>query len=174
MPVPMIPDKIKEIRASAILVHGIDYHPYLSVSAQYAPLEEQSRRLLKEFAKHVARSYPSETDSSLAVSGIKIYRVVHDMLDPNQMRESNSDPAGEWTFRPYFMGEYTKDGVLKDPNDPLLYWLIPIFRVPRGWKPNLLRPLDILEQEPDVGMDYEIRNYLEHHATLRTQGGKKP
>ena len=131
--------------------------------------------MLKEYAKHVARSYPSKDDPSLEIAGIKIYRVIHVMLDPNQMLDPDANPAGEWTFRPYYLGEFTKDGVLKNPQDPLLYWLIPIFRTPIGWQPSLVqRPIELFEQEPQFGPDYELHDLLEHHGKQPTQGGQKP
>ena len=36
------------------------------------------------------------------------------------------DPYNHVLLQPIYLGDFDKDGKLKDPRDPLLYWRIPI------------------------------------------------
>jgi hypothetical protein len=122
------------------------------------------------------------------VTGVKVYRVIHEILLPQDMGKGAS-PTDETTYRPFFMGEFhwteKKDPQtgkpvidpqtgapeaaweMKNPDDPLLYWWIPIVR------------------EPDVGKipvgafrtpgkeELVLRDYLAVHAGDR-KGPEKP
>jgi hypothetical protein len=161
----------RQARQAAMIakgMQGIPIHPYMSVEAQYQVPDETSRRYLKEFARHVAQHYPSEQNPALPITGIKIYRVTHAMLSPPQFADARVTPTDEWTFLPYYQGEFTKEGVLKDPTDPLLYWLIPIYRTPVGQSINMLRSMEYME-EPQFTQDYDVHNFLEVHAKMPTR-----
>ena len=43
-------------------------------------------------------------------------------------------------FRIYFLGDYTPDGKLIDPQDPMLYWIIPVTMKPGKHPLNDPRP----------------------------------
>ncbi len=43
-------------------------------------------------------------------------------------------PEAPTLYLPYCQGDYTADGKLKDPDDPYLYWLIPLGNVERHAK----------------------------------------
>ena len=146
----------------------IPIHPYMPIDIQFQVPTEPCRRYLKEYARHVAQHYPSEHKPALAITGIKIYRVTHTMLSPQQLADPHVTPTDEWTFLPYFQGEFTRDGVLKDPTDPLLYWMIPIYRTPIGQSPNMLRSMEIIE-EPEFTQGYVVHNFLEVHAKMPTR-----
>ena len=68
---------------------------------------------------------------------------------------------------PYFMGEFDADGKLKDPNDPYLYWLIPILpkqvamRAERrvGFAPGVGRQ--------NINGQVEVVDYFEVHKNLK-------
>jgi hypothetical protein len=76
---------------------------------------------------------------------VKIYRAMH-MIAASPLIANGVDSVGDPTlFRPYYMGEYSPEGKLLDPDDPFLYWLLPIMRMQRG-------------------QEVEIRNYALHHA----------
>src|SRR5262249_50665721 len=76
---------------------------------------------------------------------IRMYRVIHSILDPNQLSEGVS-PKEKWLYVPYFQGEYgwvteKREGEpdkqsfkLLNPDDPFLYWVIPIYRNPANPK----------------------------------------
>jgi hypothetical protein len=61
------------------------------------------------------------------VIGVKIYRVVHNLPTAKEIAEG-LNPAEKHFYYPYFQGEFTPDGELKNPQDPYLYWLIPIIK----------------------------------------------
>src|SRR5262249_36358725 len=94
---------------------------------QYRVPGDYSKRLLKSYARHVAQAFP-HVDGRTPVSGVKVYRAVHLILAPRDFAAGASvvDPTLYW---PYFQGEFDSAGNLKDPNDPYLYWLIPIMKV---------------------------------------------
>jgi hypothetical protein len=72
------------------------------------------------------------------------------------------DPTLFW---PYFQGEFDRDGNLKDPNDPYLYWLIPIQRV--ATIPASQAGITRLDEGRVETPREEIRDYVAVHASLR-------
>ena len=36
------------------------------------------------------------------------------------------EPYHPTTYKPFFLGEFDRDGHLVNPQDPMLYWLVPI------------------------------------------------
>lgn len=96
------------------------------------------------------------------VTGMKMFRVEHRIIEsrefldydnpeyarmkqrnpavepPGPARSEGRSPYHPAIYYPYYLGEYGADGTLRDPNDPLLYWLTPV-----QYTPN--RPTD----EPD-------------------------
>jgi hypothetical protein len=152
---------------------GVPPHAGMSMEIQYRVPEPSSQKLLGEYARFVAEHFPSETNPNLEVKGVKIYRVVHEMLTPALLAEEGrrrAEPTDEWTYLPFYQGEFTKDGKLKDPHDPYLYWLIPIFRWPAGEKPNPFAG----NIPPSRTGEYTVHNYLKVHARLRTKEHKHP
>jgi hypothetical protein len=92
------------------------------------------------------------------VTGMKMFRVEHRIIESQQflafdnpdyarMKERNPQaqlpgplhkpglsPYHPAVYHPYYLGEFAADGRLKDPNDPLLYWLTPVQYTPN--RPN--------------------------------------
>jgi hypothetical protein len=71
------------------------------------------------------------------VVGVKIYRVYHEILEVATFVGEKDErtgmrypvsPFNPTSYWPYFMGDYDPDGKLRDPGDPMLYWLVPIRR----------------------------------------------
>jgi hypothetical protein len=123
---------------------------------------DYSKRLLRTYARHVANSNP-HSDGQTPLRGVKVYRVVHAILSPGEFAAGASvvDPTVYW---PYFQGEFDGDGNLKNPNDPYLYWLIPIIKVATVSAPVPGAPLqDAAAAQPQQ----EIRDYVAIHASLR-------
>jgi hypothetical protein len=130
-----------------------------------------SKKLLESYARHVARSYPSEKNPSAQVASVKIYRVVHNILEPYQMG-AGFPPDHPLTYLPFFMGDFDRDGNLKDPADPFLYWYIPI------------KPVLLPAKEPPPGMPppdphlhpemYQFIDYTVYHAALVTRPAGPP
>lgn len=88
------------------------------------------------------------------VTGMKMFRVEHRIIEapqflkydnPDDLRAKERDPSYSPSapiargglspyhpavYAPYYLGEYAPDGTLKNPNDPLLYWLVPVQPLP--------------------------------------------
>ncbi|MBL8794315.1 MAG: hypothetical protein JNM56_10455 [Planctomycetia bacterium] len=181
LPLLDVPDIVKQRRITAGQLHDIpllnhfrlDYPDLPAWTVQYRPPMEASRNLVSDYARHIAAKYPSEKDPNAEVTAVKVYRVVHRMLEPREMADPENAPNDPTTYWPYFQGEFTKNGDLKDPNDPFLYWLIPIFKEPRTPPPTDLKNLNLPPVASSGG--YLIRDCLETHARMKTdQGGPKP
>jgi hypothetical protein len=117
-------------RVEAGLIDGINFHPDIAQLAQYIPATPwYSARLLESYVRYVARHATHPTGADRKIAGIKVYRAEHDIIRPNLL-VARVDPESPWLYRPYYLGDFTADGELKDPNDPYLYWLIPIVKEP--------------------------------------------
>ena len=122
------------------------------------------RAIYPSYARHIAAEYsgPRPTADGRVlhhrVTGMKMFRVEHRIIEAPQFldhdnpdvvraRERNPafQPAGQTrhqglspyhpaVYSPYYLGEYDPDGRLRDPNDPLLYWLTPVRYVPNAGK----------------------------------------
>jgi hypothetical protein len=162
LPVGSIPEVIGQRRMQGWKTDGIPPHPDVADQMQYRPPNAYSRLLLETYARHVARTVQHPQDPQMKVKGIKIYRLIHRIIDPREMNEG-VDPTAPWLYYPYYQGEYDKEGNLLDPTDPYLYWLIPIIKgkVSRG----PFRPGARLETEGD---DSGVADYLEFHVKLPT------
>jgi hypothetical protein len=95
------------------------------------------------------------------VAAVKIYRVVHQILSPQQILDGLS-PEDPMLYIPFFLGEYDAHGDLKNPEDPLIYWLIPITGPDKPIaKPEAPPPLF----RARIGASADTRaNYLLWHA----------
>jgi hypothetical protein len=87
---------------------------------------------LPSYARHIAAAY---TTPGREVVSVKIFRVEHRVLpaqaflnryDENGNKTPGNDPYHPVTYRPYYYGEFNPKGELINPNDPMLYWLVPI------------------------------------------------
>ncbi len=95
-----------------------------------APIDT-AHRLLKSFARSIARRYAEHPENSAwKFKSVKIYRVTHLIAQLNwlQMHIPPNDPC---TYHPFYMGTFGQDGERVIEQDPYLYWLIPILRVNR-------------------------------------------
>ncbi len=130
--------------------------PFVSGIPQYRVPNDAAWRMLGGYARHLARSNAHE-DPAVAITGIKIYRVIHVMLGPGQFA-TGEDPADPALYLPYYQGEFDTAGNLKDPADPFLFWFIPILKVPRPGA--------------DGAYEFESQDYLKIHAqSHRTERG---
>jgi hypothetical protein len=131
----------------------IPYHPELLPALQYHLLQDQSRRLIESYVRYVGQTFGGPEK----VKGIKVYRVEHRMLSPEEFARGD-DPFDKTTYFPYYLGEYhvpadrkaSDQWTLKDPDEWMLYWLVPIIRQP---KPPGTR-----------GDGQPYKNFLEYHA----------
>jgi hypothetical protein len=104
------------------------------------------------------------------------------MLEPGEFAAGES-PLDQTTFFPYYQGTFDQDGnpiypysdVQPAEMDPLLYWLIPIFRKPEPAAsaiPQLIRP-QVLMPQRTKNRNAEVVDFLEKHAgTKHWEDGK--
>src|SRR5579875_2518746 len=135
---------------------------------QYSEPLDFSRRLIASFARHVAHS---EANAANPVKAVRVYRVVHTLMSPRELSEGK-DPLDPTRFVPFYMGKYDPDGKLLDPEDPFLFWHVPILRVPKRYPepgtyvpPDKGGPMLILNWEPTTEDPGKIIDFVEIHAT---------
>ena len=87
------------------------------------PQADAIRYVLPSYAKHIAAE---KTAPGRRVTNVKMYRAEHRIVTAQYYVMLNADPYHPSLYRVYFLGDYAPDGVLKDPDDPMLYWLIPV------------------------------------------------
>lgn len=135
----------------------------------YSEPQEVALRLIASYARHLAHTEFDPSDPNNAVKSVRVYRVIHMLITPRELHQGK-DPTDVTTFMPYYMGKYNPEGRLLDPEDPFLFWHLPILRAcknyPNGepylwinWEEGLMarnKPLD----EPSKVIDF-----LEIHAT---------
>jgi hypothetical protein len=152
-------------RVTAGNFRGIPLLPDMPAEAQYRPISSLSRQWLSSYVRYVARSYPCREKPELQVTGVKVYRVIHNLLMPVPMIEGVR-PWEETSYLPFYFGDFDKDGNPKPyeelvsadndqqvkSTDPFLYWLIPIMRAPGSAGGH--------------GHDGELKNFVYVHANV--------
>jgi hypothetical protein len=132
--VPAVPFETARRRVLAGAFDGIpspdEIALHLPGVPQYRVPIDNAVRLLQSYARFAARAH-SHADPGVAVTGVKVYRVVHGIIPPGDFARGR-EPTDPTLYLPYFQGEFDGDGTLKDPTDPYLYWLIPILRSKHG------------------------------------------
>jgi hypothetical protein len=124
-----------------------------------------------------AKRQANEPADDWELVGLKLYRVQHQILPPEMLALGGQDGKGlslydPITYQPFFLGDFDTDGNLRDPQDPLLYWLVPVLRDPttpaeldkgkRHWKFDLSKGAG------------GLRDYTMRHATGRFFEEDKP
>jgi hypothetical protein len=99
---------------------------------QYSEPQDLAKRLLASYARHVARTAPHPDAPDMPVDNVRVYRVTHRLISPGELA-AGKDPLDPTTYIPYYMGKFDPDGVLQDPQDPFLYWYLPIAVVERRY-----------------------------------------
>jgi|SRR5579884_262404 len=143
------------------------YEEMPPLMSQYSEPMEFSRLLIASYARHVAHA---ETDPANPVKAVRVYRLVHKMITPKELYEGK-DPLDPTNFLSFYMGKYDPDGKILDPDDPFLFWHVPIVRVskrypePGTYAPtpegNMLSLLGFIPTAEDPG---KILNFVEIHA----------
>jgi hypothetical protein len=126
----------KEMRQRRELVSlAIPPHPSDPLDIQYQLLQpEVARYVVPSYASHVIIENTPDKDVA-ARTTVKMYRVQHNTLPIEEFynwRKSDgvgTPPYHPTTYRPYFLGEFDARGNMVNPQDPMLYWLVPI--IPR-------------------------------------------
>jgi hypothetical protein len=91
------------------------------------PSQSITSYILPSYVRHVAEH--NRTAEQVPVK-IRVYRLEHRII--RQQYLLNNGPFEPATYRCYFLGDYTPDGRLIDPQDPMLFWLVPIIPKPNA------------------------------------------
>ena len=155
-------------RLRAVATNHIPLHPDLDIETQFQPPDASVKMWLSSCARHVAHTYHHPTKPGLRVTGIKIYRVIHGTMEPQDVVRGRS-PDDPTLYTPYYLGDYDKNGNLKPyagvghskrQPDPLRYWLIPIIR----------EPAQAAGEDDQAAETQAIKNYVYVHAGVPDQG----
>ena len=107
---------------------NIPFHPVDNFNLQYkVPNTDVSRYLLPSYASHVILEHTPDKESA-AKTTVKVYRIEHEIMPVEQLVQGHS-PYHPGTYRPFFLGEFDARGTLLNPQEDLLYWLIPVIPV---------------------------------------------
>ena len=102
----------------------IPLHPFVQ---NFQQPTAAGRQLLESFARHVLSLPPPKEYPGAKPKSVKIYRVWH-LTCTAQDLNKGLDPH-DWTYYiPYYVGQFDPQGNLLDPEDPFLYWALPILR----------------------------------------------
>jgi hypothetical protein len=152
------------LRKEAGQRYDIPMHPTAPLNLQRMAPTGYSRYMVGAYARHVARNYPSENNPGAKVTGVKVYKAVHMIIDPVHLAEGNH-PLDPTLYLPYYQGEFDAEGRLKFPNDPFLYWVIPILHGKgKGAAFTPFTP-DAKTTKPDPD-EYAIVDFVEEHVNL--------
>ena len=94
------------------------------------PNPDVARFPIPSYASHVI--IEREPSKELAAkTTVKVYRLEHQtmMIDRFETKMPDGhyqDPYHPSTYRPYFLGEYDARGELVNPQEELLYWMVPV------------------------------------------------
>jgi hypothetical protein len=107
----------------------IPLHPAELLGHQYKlPHPDLVRYILPSYAQHVILD-KTPTPDVAAKTTLKMYRFEHRTLGVNEFRNGN-DPYYPATYRAFFLGEFNVRGDLIDPQERLLYWIVPVIARP--------------------------------------------
>lgn len=154
-------DGKKETRALPIpLVWGMaDY-------LQYREPQDHSKRILSSVARRMVRTAPRKLDEDgqeVKVKSIKLYRVVHQVIQPHEFAKGG-DPWDKTRHWGYFLGEYNDEGKVVDPLDPFLYWYVPVLNVTRSYLTDRHLQAPNVAYGLPAGKDTFVLDGLEMHA----------
>jgi len=137
------------------------------MASQYGEPMEYARMMLSSYARYVCRTLPHQHDPNCRAKSVKIYRITHQIITPAELAEGHDvlDVRNLWAF---FQGEFDTTGKLISPDDPFLYWRVPIVYVPKEW-PNPNTPF-----RDDLPMEQmRLLDGVKLHAEYRSSDQKK-
>lgn len=141
----------------------IPFHPIDDRTEQYRlPQSEIIRYVLPSYASHVILEHTKDKEEA-ARTTVKVYRVEHRTMSVEQFVRRLPDgsypsPYHPGTYRPYYQGEFDALGNLLNPQDEMLYWLIPVVpRVPGPADPNKKGHIDYMSAH---ALDMKIEDVL--------------
>jgi hypothetical protein len=113
---------------------AIPVSPSYMLNFQYREPNLQSKDTTSSYAKYVANHYHSEKNPELKVKSVKVYRVIHIIINADSLADG-VDPWDPVQFLPYYHGEFDANGKMLDPKSPYLYWLLHTEATPKPGTP---------------------------------------
>src|SRR6516165_4064187 len=153
---------------------GIPFHSDVYPHLQYREPNDGAKINIQSYARHVASTFRHQTKPELEVTGVKVYRAIHNIISA-ELLNAGVDPRDPALYHPFYMGEFDKNGKMKRysrplqtfkvilsslpelgtiDRDPFLYWIIPIERPPRRRDQDFKTWLK----------ESKITNYVKKHA----------
>ncbi len=110
----------------------------MSQSSMYKEPTEYSKKMVSSFALYLTKKFAHpDKNPQTNIESIKIYKVTHGIITASDLARGEG-PLDPTLFYPYFIGSFDKKGNLIDPNDPFLYFLLPINRSTNPNEPAVL------------------------------------
>jgi hypothetical protein len=139
--------------------------------AQYSEPMEFQRRLIASYARHIAHAH---SEPANPVKSVRVYRLVHQMIKPRDLYEGK-DPLDPSNLVSHYMGKYDPEGKLLDPEDPFLFWHVPLVHVSKRYPepgtyvppqetPYLIPMLSLSAFRPTEEDPGKLLNFIEIHA----------
>src|SRR5947209_7385272 len=127
------------------------------------PSDLVTRHVLPSYVRHLAAAHKRP---GWEIKGIKVYRATHTIITLDQFvgfdaqtntRVRPRSPYNPILYMAYFQGDFDTQGNLKDPTDPMLYWLCPI--IENGDLPETAE-----EYRKGGGYRHYFTDYVNKHA----------
>lgn len=181
---PALLQVLLQRRVAAAQSTGIPLHPEMPAEMQYRPIANLSQVWLSSYVRHVAATFPCEKNPALAVTGVKVYRVVHSLLMPQQMVEGVR-PYDDWLYWPFYEGHFDAKGNPKQyeelstsPDVGLTGSTGPTGLTgvtgpaagPDSIDPFLYWVVPILKSPAAPGRESKVTNYVYKHAGVEDRG----
>ena len=133
MPFNQIPPEV--LRQRDVMSYGVQrpipWHPGWPREMQWRPPAQAQRDfIIPSFVRHVARMKKNQHPKGHGITSVKVYHVEHRIVPPQEL--PNFGPYDKPTYLPYYVGEYDADGNAVNVNDPMLFWMVPIFWQPKS------------------------------------------
>jgi hypothetical protein len=107
----------------------VKLHPFLPAEQQYQKPMPSGLRLISSYVRHLANQPHPEKPNWTKVDVVRVYKVIH-ALPVSASFAEGADPNSPELYRPFYLGMYNPDGNLRDPEEPLIYWMLPVLREP--------------------------------------------
>jgi hypothetical protein len=130
---PLVQAKLSERRQNYAGEIPIDFNEGAMLNQCQIPDQEIIMHVLPSYVRYIAGRYDR---ADRPIASIRVYRVTHNITMPVQFvgtgSSSGTDLMDPTTYKPYYQGQFNKEGELLDPSDPMLYWLVPIRKNPNA------------------------------------------
>jgi hypothetical protein len=94
-----------------------------ALNTQYREPNILAKDMTASYAQYVANHYHSQKDPDLKVTTVKVYKVIHIIVNGDSLAEG-IEPWDPTLYLPYYHGEFDREGNMVDRESPFLYWLI--------------------------------------------------